>query len=338
MRISSLERQLLLHISLVLVASCLVMGLWLWGHLKWSHEAGEKEAIYHAFLELTSNTAWLLPLALGFVLGVTALTLRRRFAIVREISAQAKAIEPGNLQQRLPLEGVPEEILPLVAATNSMLEQIEQGFERQRLFAEHAAHELRTPLQMLSAGLEQCPQSEQIVALRKDLARMVRSVEQVLAISRLGAATLPAETRADLNVVASEVLTSLAPLAVRRQVLFSLERSSKPVWVFGDATLIGDLLRNLIDNALAVSPAQSSIDVLVTERGELFVADRGPGIADQHKALVFQRFWRPPGNQKSGSGLGLAIVQSIAEHCEAMLELTDREGGGCQFRLVFKRV
>ena len=106
----------------------------------------------------------------------------------------------------------------------------------------------------------------------------------------------------------------------------------------GNADLISDLVRNLVENALAVSTAGTEVTVVVRANGRLDVTDRGPGIAPEHRDRVFERFWRAPGAPPGGSGLGLAIVKEISDACGATLHIADARGGGALVSVVFVRL
>ncbi|MBZ0139603.1 MAG: hypothetical protein K8H87_07485 [Pseudorhodoplanes sp.] len=327
-RLRSLETTLLLRLGLILTAAFAAMALWLWlhlGHIELEHH----QPIAHQIMaEFFTDIAWTIPVVLVATLAFTAFTLRRSLALLRDISARAAAIRPGALEQRLPEMNLPAEVIPLVRATNEMLDRVEAGFALQRRFTANAAHELRTPLQLLAAGLEALGADVRTEPLHKDVRRMSRLVEQLLAVARLDARSEPASGRADLAKTAADTLSILAPLAVARGASVALETPSVPVMVRGDAALIEDLIRNLVENALAVSPAGAEVTVTVGAGGRIDVIDRGPGIAPEHRERVFERFWRAPGAAAGGSGLGLSIVKEVADACGARLHIADAPGGG----------
>lgn len=333
----SLETTLLLRLGFVLAAAFAAMAGWLWwhlGHVKFDHP----QPIVHAVMaEFFTDIAWTVPVVLLVTLTFTAFTLRRSLAPLRGISARAAAIRPGVLDQRLPETDLPVEVVPLVRATNEMLDRVEAAFSTQRRFTANAAHELRTPLQLLAAGLESLGTDPRIEPLRDDVRRMSRLVAQLLAAARLDAQTEPVCGCADLARTAAETLAALAPLAVARDASVALERPPEPVMVRGDAALIGDLVRNLVENAIAVSPAGTEVRVIVDADGGLKVIDSGPGIPPEYRERVFERFWRGPNAPAGGSGLGLAIVQEIAVACGARLGIADAPGGGTLFRVAFAR-
>lgn len=324
----SLEFALLLRLGMMLTAAFGVVATWLWlhlGHLKTAHP---QPVVHEIMAEFFTDIAWIVPVVLTITLALTAFTLRRSLAPLREISARAAAIRPGTLDQRLPETGLPAEAVPLVRATNEMLDRVEAGFALQRRFTANAAHELRTPLQLLSAGLEALGRDPKIEPLREDVRRMSRLVAQLLAVARLDARTEPASGKADLAKAAADTLSFLAQLAVARGVSVALDRPSAPVMVRGDAALIEDLTRNLVENALSASPTGAEVTVVVRGDGRLDVIDQGPGIAPAHRERVFERFWRAPDAPAGGSGLGLSVVKEIADACGASLHISDRAGGG----------
>lgn len=331
----SLEFALLLRLGLVLAAAFVIVAIWLWLHLGHIETAHPQPIVHNVMAEFFTDIAWIMPVVLVITLALTAFTLRRSLAPLRYISARAAAIRPGTLDQRLPEADLPTEVVPLVRATNEMLDRVEEGFALQRRFTANAAHELRTPLQLLSAGLDALGRDPRIEPLHDDVRRMSRLVAQLLAVARLDARTEPASGKADLARAAAETLTFLAPLAVARAVSVALDRPSEPVMVRGDAALIEDLIRNLVENALAVAPAVTEVTVVVSADGRLDVIDRGPGIAPEHRERVFERFWRVPGAPAGGSGLGLAIVKEVAGVCGASLRISDSIGGGAVVSVKF---
>ena len=332
-----LESVLLLRLGLVLTAAFAVIAMWLWLHLGRIETAHPQAVVHDVMAEFFTDIAWIVPIVLVVTLAFTGFTLRRSLAPLREISAKAAAIRPGTLDQRLPETGLPGEAIPLVHAMNEMLDRVEAGFALQRRFTANAAHELRTPLQLLSAGLEALGSDAEIRPLREDVLRMSRLVAQLLTVARLDARTEPAWDNADLAKAAADTLSFLAPLAITRGVSVALDRPSEPVMVRGDAALIEDLIRNLVENALAVSPAGAEVTVEVGAGSRLDVIDRGPGIAPEHRERVFERFWRGPGVPAGGSGLGLAIVKEIADACGASVHICDLASGGTVISVQFVR-
>jgi signal transduction histidine kinase len=107
------------------------------------------------------------------------------------------------------------------------------------------------------------------------------------------------------------------------------------VWIKGNAEMVKRAIRNLAENAIRHTPKETVVEFVVEENGTVTVLDRGPGISDEERELIFRRFWRRDRNQQGSTGLGLSIVQRIAELHGAVIEVQNRILGGAQFSLHF---
>jgi hypothetical protein len=149
-------------------------------------EASGADQLVHSILrEFVFDIAWYVPPFVAVALLLAAYSVRRSLVPLRAASAQASAIGPASIALRLPETDVPTEALPLVIAVNQALERLEQGFVMQRRFTANAAHELRTPLTIITARLDTLEGNGQVSALREEVARMNRLVEQLLCVARL---------------------------------------------------------------------------------------------------------------------------------------------------------
>jgi signal transduction histidine kinase len=178
-------------------------------------EASGGDPLVHSILrEFVFDIAWYVPPFVAVALLLAAYSVRRSLLPLRAASAQASAIGPESIALRLPEANVPTEALPLVVAVNHALDRLEQGFVIQRRFTANAAHELRTPLTIITARLDTLEGNGQVSALREEVARMNRLVEQLLCVARLDSVTLNVTTPVDLRQLAEEVVGSMAHLAL----------------------------------------------------------------------------------------------------------------------------
>ena len=299
-------------------------------------EASGGDQLVHSILrEFVFDIAWYVP---PFVAGalLLAFSVRRSLRPLRAASAQASAIGPESIALRLPETDVPTEALPLVIAVNRALDRLEQGFLIQRRFTANAAHELRTPLTIITARLDTLEGNGQVSALREEVARMNRLVEQLLCVARLDSVTLDASSPVDLHQLAEEVVGSMAHLALSASRSIALTGADHPVLVTGNAAAIADALRNLIENALAHTPPESEVVVEVGPEGTISVQDSGPGISAEDRPHIFERFWRGKGVRANGAGLGLAIVMEIVRAHGASITVSDGTPRGARFDLLFR--
>jgi two-component system, OmpR family, sensor histidine kinase TctE len=282
--------------------------------------------------EFSIAALWLLvPIGCAAVL-VGVLTIRSGLRPLSSASIAATEIGPEQPARRLPLTGMPREIRPLVAAVNSALDRLARGLDVQRRFTADAAHELRTPLSVLTARLDALPGGD-IDAMRRDVDRMNRLVEQLLKMARLESLPLDVAQFVDLNDVVIEAISRLAPLAIRQGKELVRAEVAKPVMVHGNRAALVTALVNLIENALAHAPAGSAIEVELSGDGKIQVLDRGPGVPDSEREAIFRRFHRGRSRGTSGAGLGLAIVAEIAAAHGGSVSAASRPGGGAAFCL-----
>jgi signal transduction histidine kinase len=300
-------------------------------------EASGGDQLVHSILrEFVFDIAWYVPPFVAVALLLAAYSVRRSLLPLRVASAQASVIGPESIALRLPEANVPTEALPLVVAVNHALDRLEHGFVIQRRFTANAAHELRTPLTIITARLDTLEGNGQVSALREEVARMNRLVEQLLCVARLDSVALDVSSPVDLRQLAEEVVGAMAHLALSDRRTIALTGAEHPVVVTGNAAAIADALRNLIENALAHTAPGTEVIVEVDREGAISVEDSGPGIPAEDRPHIFDRFWRGKGVRTEGAGLGLAIVMEIAKAHGASIAVSDRVPCGARFDLRFR--
>ncbi|HTL76542.1 MAG TPA: ATP-binding protein [Casimicrobiaceae bacterium] len=258
---------------------------------------------------------------------------------LQPLEAMSKALSRRRPDALAPLSerGLPDELQPLAASLNGLLERLSDAIAAQRRFTADAAHELRTPLAALKLQLDLARRATDPQAragalddLEAGVARASHVVEQLMTLARVEPeAMAQMRTQCDLVALAKEAIVSRATLAADKGIDLGLARESAAI-VDGDPASLGILLSNLIDNALRHTPRGGRIDVSVERAADaaaLVVADTGPGIAPEERERVFDRFYRGENAGEIGSGLGLSIVKRIADAHHASITLNAPEHG-----------
>jgi signal transduction histidine kinase len=281
------------------------------------------------------NVGWItLPILLVLLIADIAI-FRRALRPLRQASEIASKIGPTRTDLRLPTEEIPQEVRSLVSAVNRALDRLEEGFRIQRDFTADAAHELRTPLSILRTRLDLLNDQKMSEALRQDVDGMAHIISQLLDIAELDSFVIDPSEKADLRSVAAEVAEFVAPLALAQGKDVALLGVDQPVWVKGSPEMLNRAIRNLAENAINHTAPGTTVEFVVEDNGTVSVADHGPGVADEEKNLIFQRFWRRDRRKPGSTGLGLSIVQRIAELHSATITLENRRPKGARFSLRF---
>ncbi len=267
---------------------------------------------------------------------------RRPLRRIQEIEAATNRIIAGDLGQRLPVSGRPDEIDRLSSIVNAMLERIEQLMTEVKGVCDSIAHDLRTPLTRLRAHLyrtrvgleEDDPRAAQLDKALTETDRLMARFGALLRISELESHQ---RRSAFVELDAAELLRELhafyLPLAEEKDQQLLLEIDPQVGTLWGDRELLFEALANLLSNALHFTPAQGRIVLrAVDDHGaaRIDVIDNGPGIPPQDRSLIYQRFFRggSGGETTEGFGLGLSIVAAIAGLHGFRVRAGDAPGGG----------
>ncbi len=240
----------------------------------------------------------------------------------------------------MPQQDVPSEVRPLIDAINHHIARISAMLQARKRFLADAAHQIRTPLAVLGTQAEYGLRQEDPVEMRRTFASLLHSIgntqrlaNQMLALSQAEAASslLMERSTIDLAALIREVALELSPLAVRKGVDLGFETSGESALVEGNASMLHEMISNLIDNAIRYTPPQGHVTARVSVDGDkvvLEVSDDGPGIVPEERERVFQRFYRILGQGDSeGSGLGLPIVREICRTHGGSIALRDGPRG-----------
>ncbi len=289
----------------------------------------------------------IIPLAIVLVY----LGLGRGIAPLHRLKRRLERRRPTDLAP-INVEGVPDEVRPLILAFNDMMARLEQTLNAQQRFIGDAAHQMRTPLTGLMMQAEVALEESDPAQVRACLERIASSaqraahlINQLLALARAESSFEQIHTvqAVDLEQVGLEVAADLAPSAMARHIDLGYEgdeAKEAPLMVDGNPLLLKEMAKNLLDNAIKYTPDGGKVTLRIrrSDQGQpiLEVEDSGIGIAEGDREQVFERFYRVLGNGAEGSGLGLAIVREIAELHQATVRLLPNPAGqGTLARTVF---
>jgi signal transduction histidine kinase len=314
-------------------------------HLLVAQDMASARAFRRLLLE---STLWggLATIVLGLIGSVAA-----GASAVRHIEGITRAVQSivrGDLSGRLPTHGHVSELDRLAREINFMLGEIERLMLEVKGVCDNVAHDLRTPLTRLLAGLERVRRragsmddyaeavdeaTQEIRELLKTFAAMLRIAEVESGARRAGFAAI------DLSQVAADVIEFYEPMAEQKRVALSMaDAASTPM--LGDPSLLFEALSNLIDNALKFTPPGGQINVRVFASDDIQgveVSDTGPGIPADQRESVLRRFYRAEQSRHTpGSGLGLGLVAAVAGLHDMMVRIDDANPG-CRIALVGPR-
>lgn len=288
-----------------------------------------------------------LPIALLLVGGGAWFLASRALRPVTALTRAAESITERGLDQRLVAPAHDREFQRLITVFNAMLDRLEKGFHQARRFSADASHELKTPLALLQAELEQAlhaapsgsPQQQTYTSLLDEIHRLKAILEKLLLLSLADSGRLSLQCApTDLSRILANILEDCAALAPEITLEHVIPSN---VVVHADSVLLEQALQNLTGNALKYNrPAGRLRVTLAAEAGVavITVGNTGPGIPAGHRSRVFERFYRSdPARQRdrtAGVGLGLSLSREILRAHHGELTLTRSESDWTEFTAV----
>jgi heavy metal sensor kinase len=297
---------------------------------------------------------WLVSLAFPIVAALAVLggyhLVRRTLRPVDRLVSGANAITAECLDVRLPVANPRDEVGQIAQAFNATLATLEGSFNQMRRFTANASHELRTPLTALrttgqvalagGGGVEEY--REAVGDMLEEAEQLSRVLDTMMLLAQADAGIMPVERQpVDLDALVTDVARECDVLAQDKEQRVSLACAAGTATV--DPTVLRIAVANVLHNAIRYGPPASDVSVRAFADGTSWtieVEDRGPGIAEEHHASLFERFYRvDPGRSRAlgGIGLGLAMARWSVEAHGGRIHLQSREGVGSTFRIVLPR-
>lgn len=295
------------------------------------------------------DTLWRQAALLLLIASVVVWVVQRATRPVRVLGSVLAARSEGDLSP-LPTEDAPQELRPLLDATNQHMARLRHLLANQKRFVRDTSHQLRTPLAVLKVQVQSArrgdvPAPQALQEIEHTIDGATELANQMLALAKAEQlqqqrqqATDPAAPVLDWAAVLRQVSLDLSVLMGERQLDFGLEMPDSPVSVRAHEWALRELTRNLLHNAIKHSPAGSTLSVRLqtdTRWATLVISDQGPGISAALRPHLFQPFVREPSaatdapsGMGAGAGLGLAICHGLVLALGGGLSLDNREQGG----------
>jgi signal transduction histidine kinase len=283
-----------------------------------------------------------------FTSGLLRLVLRRGLVVpLAALDRQLTSLSAQSLGRRhLAVAEQPLELQPIATAFNQLQDRLAASWERERAFVDGVAHELRTPITLISGRAQSLRRQtaqegplsvtlEQIIA---EARRMASLVSDLLELARQDSGRLALRLQPlDGDDALLQLYERLAPLAAVRLRLLGPQAAAAPLAI-ADPDRLQQCLTALVDNALRYSDGLIELSAVLDPSSPgwlvLHVRDHGPGVTDPEKAVIFQRFQRGAAAVNTrGSGIGLSVVQRLMEAMGGSVQVADAEGGGADFQL-----
>lgn len=318
------------------------------GHPLLIRLAYSQSPIWARFEEFCAASLLALPIVLVLAGFAGYLFTRGALAPLQDMARRAGGITSERLHERLAVGDAEDELDHLARAFNHLLGRLEQSFEQLRRFTSDASHELRTPLASIRSVGEVALQKngsrdqfrDAIGSMLEELNRLTALVDSLLTISRADAGRIQLHPTVFPVIGLAREAAALVDVLVEENGQRIVIEGDEGVHITGDRMFLRQALVNIIHNAVKYSPPGASIWVRVqgdpAGSVQVEVADNGPGIAPEHFARIFDRFYRVDESRSrdaGGAGLGLSIAQWTVRAHGGEIRLVSTPGTGCTFQI-----
>lgn len=311
--------------------------------------------------EFIARDVWRLTqqlVGVGLVLMLLAplggfLLADRAVSPVQQIIATTERLRPSQLEERLTIRGVGDELDQLAEKINRLLDEIAEHLRRKRDFVANAAHELRTPVTAIQSSVEvalerprtQAEYEDLLVLINDECRHLGQLVNQLLQLAEAQSEVLRISfAPVSLDDIVQRIVDMIAPVAEDRGVTLNYEcRHSAEI--SGNRQTLRQLMTNLLENALKFTPKGGRVDITLdtdyqTHEAQIVVADTGIGVAEDDLPRIFDRFYRVEkarvrGDESQGNGLGLSICQAIVLQHHGNINVESTLGEGTRFVVTF---
>ena len=291
---------------------------------------------------------------LFFILFISALAgffvSKSALEPINKIKEQIKAITEHNLDKRIDVGEVPDELKDLIESFNTLLERLRKAFLREKRFISDVSHELKTPISVIQMQCEIALRKERdskeykkaLETIKDTISLMSSLVEKMLMVSRLERVDKSVFSEVELSSVLRSAYELLKGRADDCDIDLDLNIPNEPIFVKGDKTLLVEMFVNLIDNAIKYNNKGGCVLVEVEKLGSSVVvkiSDTGIGISEDEVEKVFEEFYRADKSRskdREGFGLGLSIVKKIAQLHGIEIKINSSDNTGTTFSLVFR--
>jgi two-component system, OmpR family, sensor kinase len=308
----SINRRLAVGLSVtaVLGTSLLLFAVFAEYRLGISDLAGT-DAFRFAWAEVADHVGMPVLLLIVPAILTVRIVIERSYRLL-ENSARVIAETPATRGLQIDDRAMPVEVLPFVGAINDLLKRLDHAAKEHENFAADVAHQIRTPLAIMALNLDHGGTPD-VGVLRAEVASMSRLVEQLLLLTQVNAqAAAPAPLQFHpLNDLVIDATSRFAPLAVAASRKVAFEETAADIAVACHKEAVASALRNLLDNALRITPEAGTIVVGCGPGKRIYVRDEGPGLPPDELEKIITRKVRTDSTQGKGAGLGLAIVTRI---------------------------